>query len=472
MTNLAARVRRFVERHELWPRGARVVAAVSGGGDSVALVHLLRELETGGHVVLAGVAHLNHQLRPEAGSDEAFCRTLASAAGVPFDVARANVGVAATAARVSVEVAGRDARYAFFEDVRVARGAHAVAVAHTRDDQAETVLLRLLRGAGTHGLRGALASRGGVVRPLLTCGRDELRAYLAARGVAWLEDATNADTAPLRNRIRHDLLPRLVRDYQPGAARLLARTAELAHDDDAYLTAVADTAAGAVSSNQDEVWRVDAAALLALPPAIGRRVVVLTLQRAGATRAVRLADVERALDTCRSAQAAVCRVAGVTVERFSADVVLFSRGDAPAVRPMPPRTLEVPGQVEVPECGAGWRLRAEGPIERQSAPKPSRHRILLDAARGLGPFIVRGRRRGDRLRPVGLGGTKSLQDLFVDRKVPRSERDRTPVVVDAAGRILWVVGLALDEGALAVEGADDVVVLNFERPDGSGPEAA
>jgi tRNA(Ile)-lysidine synthase len=472
LTNLAARVRRFVERHELWPHGARVVAAVSGGGDSVALVHLLRELETAGHVVLAGVAHLNHQLRPEAGSDEAFCRALAGAAGVPCDVARADVGVAAAAARVSVEVAGRDARYAFFEDVRVARGAHAVAVAHTRDDQAETVLLRLLRGTGTHGLRGALASRGGVVRPLLTCGRDELRAYLAARGVAWLEDTTNTDTALLRNRIRHDLLPRLVRDYQPGAARLLARTAELAHDDDAYLTAAADTAAGAVSSNQGEGWRVAAAALLALPPAIGRRVVVLTLQRAGATRAVRLADVERALDTCRSAQAAVCRVAGVTVERFSAEVVLFSRGDAPAGRPMPPRTLEVPGQVEVPECGAGWRLRAEGPIKRQSAPKPSRHRIVLDAAQGLGPFTVRGRRRGDRLRPVGLGGTKSLQDLFVDRKVPRNERDRTPVVVDAAGRILWVVGLALDEAAAAVEGADDVVVLNFERPDGSGPEAA
>jgi tRNA(Ile)-lysidine synthase len=334
------------------------------------------------------------------------------------------------------------------------------------------VLLRLLRGAGTRGLRGALASRGGIVRPLLTCGRDELRGYLAARGVAWLEDATNADTALLRNRIRHDLLPRLVRDYQPGAARLLARTAELAHDDDAYLTAAADTAAAVVSSKQGEGWRIEIAGLLALPPALGRRVVRQTLQRAGATRSVRLADVERAFAACRTAPAAASRVAGVTVERFSPDAVLFSRGGAPAGRPMPLRTLEVPGQVEVPECGAGWRLRAEGPIQRASAPTPTRHRILLDAAQGLGPFTVRGRRRGDRLRPLGLGGTKSLQDLFVDRKVPRGERDRTPVVIDAAGRILWVVGLALDEGAAAVEGADDVVVLNFERPDGSGPEAA
>lgn len=472
MTNLAARVRGFVGRQQLWPPGARVVAAVSGGGDSVALVHLLRELEAGGHLVLAGLAHLNHRLRAEADDDEAFCRALAASAGVPCDVAHVDVAAAAAAVRASVEVAGRDARYAFFEQVRIARAAHAVAVAHTRDDQAETVLLRLLRGAGTHGLRGALPARGGIVRPLLTCGRDELRSYLAARGAVWREDATNADTALLRNRIRHDLLPRLVRDYQPGAARLLARTAELAHDDDAYLTAAAHTAVAVISSKQGDGHRVRSADLLALPPAIGRRVVQLTLQQSGATRAVRLADVERVLATCRATPAAGCRVAGVTVERFSADAVLFRRGGPPAHRPMPPRTLEVPGLVEVPECGAGWRLRADGPIKRGSAPEPSRHRILLDAGLDPGPFTVRGRRPGDRLRPLGLGGTKSLQDLFVDRKVPRGERDRTPVVLDAAGRILWVVGLALDEGVAAAEGADDVVVLNFERPDGSGPEAA
>jgi tRNA(Ile)-lysidine synthase len=472
LTNLAARVRRFVERQQLWPPGARVVAAVSGGGDSVALFHLLRELAAGGHVVLAGVAHLNHQLRPEAERDEGFCRALADAAGVPCDIGRVDVAALAAARRQSVEVAGRDARYAFFERVRVSRAAHAVAVAHTRDDQAETVLMRLLRGTGTRGLRGALPSRGGMVRPLLSCGRDELRAYLAARGAAWLEDATNADPALLRNRIRHDLLPRLVRDYQPGAARVLARTAELASEDDAYLTAAAHDEAAVIASKDARGWMVGTTPLLGLPPAIGRRVVQLVLRAAGAIRAVRLADVDRVLAVCRSAQAARCQVAGVAVERFSTDAVLFIRDAGTARQPLAPRTLVVPGYVEVPECGAGWRLRADGPIKKGSAPQPSRHRILLDAALGPGPFTVRGRLPGDRLRPLGLGGSKSLQDLFVDRKVPRGERDRTPVVLDAAGRIVWVVGLALDEAAAAGESADDVVVLNIERPDGSGPEAA
>ena len=202
---------------------------------------------------------------------------------MPIDVARVDIAAAAAAARCSVEVAARDARYAFFEAARQRFGADAVAVAHTRDDQAETVLLRLLRGTGTRGLRAALPARGGVVRPLLGCGRDELRAYLERRGARWVEDETNADTSLLRNRIRHDLLPRLVRDYQPAAPRILARTAEVAHDEDAYMTAQARAAWAEVVAPGPRGWRLDAGALRRLPAALGRRVVRLALEAAGAT---------------------------------------------------------------------------------------------------------------------------------------------------------------------------------------------
>ena len=471
MTNLAARVRRFAVRERLWPASGRVVAAVSGGGDSVALLRLLGELAATGEVVLAGVVHVNHQLRAAADRDEAFCASLAAAAGVPFDVARVDVAAVARAARCSVEVAARDARYGVFEEVRTRRLAECVAVAHTRDDQAETVLLRLLRGAGTRGLRGALPRRGAVVRPLLTCGRAELRDYLRAAGATWVDDETNADTAILRNRIRHDLLPRLERDYRPSVARVLARTATLAGDDDAYLARIADTAAADLTSKEEGGLALDGRGMLALPPAIRRRVARLLLERAGARRAVRFADVERLLTLCRGRSAARGEVAGVALERFAADRVLIIKGAAP--RPhIPPRTLEVPGEVEIPEAGPGWRVCAEGPIERTSAPPPARLCVLLDAAAALAPFAVRGRVPGDRLRPLGLGGTKTLQDLFVDRKVPRAERDRTPVVVDAAGRIVWVVGLALAEAAAAPEGGGDVVVLSVKRPESPGPEAA
>lgn len=472
MTNLAARVRRFVVRERLWSPGARIVAAVSGGGDSVALVHLLAELAAAGDLVLAGLVHLNHQLRPTADRDEALCRALADSCGVPIDAARCDVAAAARAGRRSTEVAARDLRYALFDEARIRRAAEVVAVAHTRDDQAETVLFRLLRGTGPHGLRGMRPRRDRIARPLLACGRDELRRYLEARGASWSEDETNADLAIPRNRIRHELLPQLTRDYQPATARVLARLADLAAADDAVLAAAADTAAARLSSNETGGWRLDTVALAAEPPAIARRVVRRLLERTGAARAVRVADIDRVLAACRTVQARPVRVAGVLVERFSADAVLFNRVDAAPATPLPPRVLEVPGEIGVPECGAGWRLRAEGPIVKRRAPAPSRHRLLLDAGLGLGPFTVRGRRAGDRIRPVGLGGSKSLQDLFVDRKIPRALRDRVPVVADSAGRILWVVGLAVAEGVNVPADADDVVVLSFERPDGPGPEAA
>ena len=259
MTNLAARVRRYVVRQRLWPRGGRVVAAVSGGGDSVALLRLLGELAASGDLVLAGVAHLNHQLRPPPTATRRCAGALAADAGVPLDAARVDVAAAARAARCSVEVAARDARYAFFEQARARLGADVVAVAHTRDDQAETVLLRLLRGTGTRGLRGALPRRGAIVRPLLACGRDELRAYLRGLGATWVDDETNADLGILRNRVRHDLLPRLARDYRPSVARILARTADLAHDDDAFLAAAADTAAAGVTSKEERGLLIDRA---------------------------------------------------------------------------------------------------------------------------------------------------------------------------------------------------------------------
>ena len=267
-----------------------------------------------------------------------------------------------------------------------------------------------------------------------------------------MEDETNADLGILRNRVRHDLLPRLARDYRPSVRREswpappTWRTTTTPTS-----TAAADTAAAGVTSKEERGLLVDGAALLALPAALGRRVVVATLEAAGASRAVRLADVERVLAVFRGSGTARSQVAGVAVERFAGDRVLFSRGAESPVERIPPRTLEVPGEVEVPEAGHGWRVCAEGPILRKSAPPPTRLRVLLEADRRA----CRHSRCGGASRetvsgPSAWAGTKTLQDLFVDRKVPRAERDRTPVVVDAAGRIVWVVGLALAEAAAAV----------------------
>jgi tRNA(Ile)-lysidine synthase len=269
-------VARFVRRRRLWGADDRIAVAVSGGSDSVALAFIVRDLERLclGHP--AGLIHVNHQLRgADSDADEAFCAELAGRLGWPLDVSHVAV---TRAPGQSIEAAARDARYACFETAAVRLGATVVVTGHTADDQAETVLLRLLRGAGTRGLSGIRARRGRYARPLLECRRADLRRDLARRGEPFREDRSNLDPAIPRNRIRHSLLP-VIEAIAPGGVRALSRLAGLAEEDEAVLmTAAIETARSLVLSRVGSAGRVealglDAAALRSVPPAIGRRVV-------------------------------------------------------------------------------------------------------------------------------------------------------------------------------------------------------
>ena len=228
MGGLLHRIRAFALTHDLFRADSRVLAAVSGGADSIALAHVLAELDRLRVLRFAGVIHFNHQLRAESDSDESFVRETAATLGVPFLSDRDDVRGRAARGRLSIEVAARHARYAFFERARKAIGADRVALGHTRDDQAETVLLRLMRGAGPRGLSGMHPRNGTLVRPLLDCRRDELRAWLVDRGVAHVEDASNDDVSVPRNRVRKELLPLLAARFNPNIVDVLADEAELA----------------------------------------------------------------------------------------------------------------------------------------------------------------------------------------------------------------------------------------------------
>ena len=449
-----------------------MVAALSGGSDSVAQLLLLRDLAADGHLVLAGAAHLNHQLRPEAARDEEFCQALCARLDVPLTVATVPVAALAVETGVSIEVAARRARYAFLERARFGCDAAVVAVAHTADDQAETVLLRLLRGAGPRGLRGILPVRGTVVRPLLECTRAALRADLARRGETWVEDDSNADVAQPRNRVRHELMPMLAARFQPAVTRVLARTAEVVAADDALLEELADAAWPGVVSPALRGLAISRGALGQLPLALARRVARRALEQANAPHAPDLADVEQLLAVCRPGGPAAAEPAGVRVERFSeAAVLLITARRAAGAATLPSRRLPVPGAVALPELGRGCRLTAEGPIKALEEPADLCRRLNLKTTVPA-PFVVRGRAAGDRMRPAGLGGSKKLQDLLVDRKVPRAERDRVPVVADATGRIVWVVGHAADADVVAAGDEGDVIVLTFDQPAPSGSEGS
>jgi tRNA(Ile)-lysidine synthase len=439
------------------------MAAVSGGSDSVALLRLLRSLHDRGEMVLDCVAHLNHAIRGEAADgDEAFCRTLAADLGVPFVAERIDVPALARREHLSIEVAARKARRAFLPGIRVTRGADRIATAHTADDQAETVLLRMVRGAGTKGLGGIAPVSGVWIRPLLEISRAELRRELDSQNQAWREDATNDDLSNPRNRVRTELIPYLQRHFNPSVGEALGRLADIARADEAVLSEQAAAAARVVASVAAEGARLEAAGLNTLPIAIARRVVRLTLERVVRDRSPGLDEVDAVLAVAAGASPSA-RISALDVEPSGGFVVLVPGGLADP----PPVSfrfdLPIPGVVHLPV--AGWTLQAEGPI-RQLAGKivsGGPDCVHLDAAELGDGLVVRSRQPGDRLKPLGVGGRKKVQDVLVDRKVPRGDRDFVPIVTDRAGRIVWVAGHVLAEEFRVSGGTNTVVILKLRR---------
>ena len=460
---LSARVLATIRRHQLLPPGGRVVVALSGGPDSVALVHLLRELEAEREVVLAGVAHFNHRLRGEAAdADEAFCRALAAGLSLPIEVGCADVRGIARAEGRSIEDAARRLRYHFLDAARTALGADAVAVGHSLDDQAETFLLRMVRGAGTRGLASIRPRAGQVIRPLLEIGRAELRQYVRQRGLTFQDDVTNLDLTIPRNRVRHELLPYLAREFSPGIAEVLAREAALAREDEERLQNEAIEIAGSLVLVNTGSVTVDVVALSQVHPALASRVVRHALQQLS-DKFVGFEHVSRFLAFAREAgEGQALSLPGQQAVRRGDTVVL---GPEPARGPASPANfssvpLSVPGEV----IAGGWWVAADpAPTDRRA----SDLEVLTTGV--VEPLSVRFRRPGDRFDPPGLrGSSKKLQDYLVDRKVERSERDRLPLVVDGQDRIVWVVGHGVAEGFRAPAPSPGVILLKARRLGGEG----
>jgi len=293
-SQLHQRVRRTIERHALCPPGSHLLVAVSGGSDSVALLFLLRDLAENGKFTLAGLAHLNHGLRSTADRDERFCRELADRLHLQIAVKKEDVKGYARGRNLSVEDAARRIRYDFLEQAADAFGADRIAVGHTQDDQAETLLLKLIRGAGLTGLAGIRPRRGRIIRPLLDASRADLRKYLADVGQEWIEDESNEDLANPRNRIRHRVLPEL--DCAAGAATrpAIARAAGLAREDTEWLDELAEGRYEQLALPSEDGVTIEAAALMAEPPAVRRRVLLKALRVVADGREIGLDHVEAA----------------------------------------------------------------------------------------------------------------------------------------------------------------------------------
>ena len=431
--SLTTQVLSTIRRHGLILRGETILAAVSGGADSVALLDVLRELVPSLGFTLA-CAHVHHGLRAEADADAEFVRDLCERFGLPFHLDR--VTVRREPPWEGLEAEARRARYSALEARALALGAHRIATGHSADDQAETVLMRLLQGAGPRGLAGIAAARGSFIRPLLDARRDDILAHLASRSLGWVEDATNRDPRFLRNRIRHDVLPFLAHALGPDVVDSLCRSAALTRRviTDLERQARSELARGATRGMSGIVFPV--AMLQSLPEELAVQVLLLAAADLGDTRP-RRAAVLRAVRGVLMNQAPRRRatLGRLCVERSGP----WLRVGPTSLLSLVTQRLVVPGSVELSEVGMRLDARV---LERAPDYVASREarRVAFDADHVPVTLVVRPRRSGDRFVPFGGPGERRLKSFLIDAGIPRWERPRIPLL-DVDGEIIWVAGV-------------------------------
>jgi tRNA(Ile)-lysidine synthase len=429
MSTTSTRVVAALRESGLPASPARVLALLSGGADSVCLVHVLAQELGPGRVE---ALHVHHGLRAAADEDESYCRQLCAELGVLLHVEHVQV-----AAGGSLEAQARDARYAAAEAVRRRAGLDLVATGHTASDQVETVLYRLATSPGRRALLGMAPRRDRIVRPLLAVSGDDTRAYCREAGLGWREDESNQDRTLARNRLRLDVIPALREIHPAVEGNVLATAAQLRDEQEVLERAVDEALARAGAGGHPPTVEV---ARLASEPSALRRLVLQRLAESAAgaplsLRPERMREIERLAERGGSG---VAELGGGVRAVAEYGVVRFLR-DPEAAAPVA-AALPVPGA-----CRFGaWEVRAEpGPLP-PAGDVGTLDEPLLDAGRLGETLTVRGWRDGDRMQPLGLAGTKSLQDLFSDRKVPRSLRRSLPVVL-AGDEIAWVAGVAVSD---------------------------
>ncbi|HEV2843610.1 MAG TPA: tRNA lysidine(34) synthetase TilS [Thermoanaerobaculia bacterium] len=416
-------------------RGDGVVVAFSGGPDSTALLWGMSRLAPALGLRLAA-AHLDHALDPGSAGRAAEAARLAGALGVPLVAERRDVLAGSTE---SPEAAGRRARYELLERVRRDFGARYVATAHHRDDQAETVLLRLLFGSGLEGLAGVRPVHGAVVRPLLTASREELRTAILRAGLAPVEDPTNQDLRVPRNRVRHRLLPALAAG-DPGLARRLAGLADRARAAGGALDRL--FSGMLVVREVEDGLALEREALEDLPPELLPFVFSWLHRRAGAPYPAGMAARSELFRQLARGRSAACDCGGGWRWQAAAGLLTLRREEARGTVPDFTYTLEIPGELEVPEISVRIRVsrRAVEPWMFQGS--SGRAALALPLTEG-DSVTIRNRRPGDRIHPLGASGSRRLKEVLIDRRVPRPLRDRLPLLcVDE--RIAWAPGVTID----------------------------
>jgi tRNA(Ile)-lysidine synthase len=451
----------YVRTHQLLKPGERVGIAVSGGADSVALLRAMLELRGELGIVLSAV-HFHHGIRgEEADEDEAFVTRLTERLQLPFFRDQADVPKFARANGLSLEAAARRLRYEFFSRLMREDALDKICTAHTSDDQAETVLLRFLRGSGTRGLAGIhpvlTLKKGGVVRPMLEVSRGDVLAYLKSQRQDWREDSSNVDTVHTRNRIRHELLPLLERDYNPSLRRLLSEVAEASRDEEEFWSRLI----GSMAADSIEQYEGATSVRLGLPamesPAVRRRLLRLGAERAGLR--LDFHHVEQLLNLATEKKSGEVELPNGwrarRVGRRTDATIVFQKDSAMENSPGYEFHLSIPSEVQISAISTQVRVTFVPYAEVRGRYNPA---SLLDASLLDATLVLRNWRPGDRLHPLHRGSEEKLKRLFHEKHVPAEQRGLWPVLT-SGDKVVWAKDFAVAAEFAAGEGTSQAVLV-------------
>ena len=484
----------FIQQHHLVSSQHCLLVAVSGGPDSVCLLHILVQLQ-GELSIRLHVAHLNHQLRgAESEADARYVADLAHQLAIPATIDQRDVKAYQAQRSISLEEAAREVRYTFLAQVAKSIGASRVAVGHTTDDHIETILMHLIRGTGTRGLRGlqpssrwqSLGDSLIVIRPLWPVIRRETASYCRHHQFMPRADASNLSLLPLRNRIRHQLLP-LLKSYNPQVTEALLRTARIAGDDLAFLDEEGTRVWGEIAQRQGNTIILARERFLELPSALKRHLLRMSIEKLlGSLKDIETRHIEEIMDILPKPAGKRISLPGGLNFCIEYNQYLLSPDPAalsPFSRLGEEFSLRLPGKTLLP----GWRIEATimdqeqiaamGKPEGAFAPSATTNPLPLDKGIGLinndftayldlgktgHKLLVRPRRPGDRFRPLGMSQSKKLGEFMIDTKIPHAWRRRIPVVCSAK-HIVWVVGWRIDDRVKVTQNTKRILCLKFER---------
>jgi len=436
---LLEKIKKTIRDHGLFLEEDKILIAYSGGVDSTALLHLLLELQKEWPVELF-LGHFNHTLRQSAEEDERFVREAARKLSLPLFVGRGNVRARAKAMKQNIEETGRQLRYEFLSQKAEEIGGAKIATGHTLTDQAETLLMRLMRGSGLRGLAGIYpVVDGKLVRPLLEVERKDIEAYLKKKKLAFRIDESNFDRRLLRNRIRLELLPYIQKNFEPAIVQQLGRMASIIREEDAFLEEMAREKAKEAIKKKSHSVSLDRLPLSSAPRALARRVVRNFISELrGSLRRISFEDVESILNLDEGKEFSLKED---MILRREANQIVLKKKTVPVRYEY---EWEGKGILELRELGLkfeGKKIKSENFLRLCS---DDQTRAFLSLGKLKFPLTVRNRREGDRYRPLGAPGRKKVKEIFRSKGIPLDKRERHPVFL-SGDDIVWILGLPVSE---------------------------